>query len=352
MDLLHAETYLRYLKEPAQFRKEAEFQHSRNPDTTILVHEVQRAPELLNEVHSLLESRRCPFILTGSSARKLKRGGANLLAGRAAVCHLHPLTSQELGPRFDLDEVLRHGTLPPVVNAASQEEKRDILTAYTTMYLKEEIQAEGIARNIAGFSRFLDVAADQSGEVINYSSIARDVSLPARTVQNYFEILEYTLLAFKLEAFTMGARKRLALHPKTYLFDIGVLNALNRHLSNAIEPTRRGKLFEHLVVLETLRLLSYSGSEARAFYWRTSHGAEVDLIIEKNRKIFAAVEIKAKTSPGTAALSGLRAFREDHPHAHCLLVCEAPNPYELEFATVLPWRKYFEWLWKELAGRR
>jgi len=348
VDLLSSETYIRYLKDPGLFRKEAVHQLTSKGATTILVDEVQRIPDLLNEVHTILESHRPRFVLTGSSARKLKRGGANLLAGRAVVRHLHPLTVQEIASQFDLDQALRFGTLPPVVTAETPDDKADILRAYTYTYLKEEIQAEGIARNIAGFSRFLDVAADQSGEVTNFSMIGRDAFLPARTVQSYFEILEETLIALRLDAYTRSTRRRLALHPKIYLFDIGVWNALSRRLAGEFDATQRGKLFEHFIVLESLRLLSYGAGEGQGFYWRTNHGAEVDLVLERNGKLLAAIEIKAKKSISSAALSGLRSFREEHPRAQCIVVSEAPAAFKLDFATVLPWAEYLKWLADEV----
>ena len=349
VDLLRSDDYLRFLKDPSQFRREAEHQIDGGDVQTIFVDEVQRIPELLNEVHGLIESRRVRFVLTGSSARKLKRGGANLLAGRAAIRHLHPLTFLEMGKAFDLTQALRFGTLPPVAIADDDETRRGILRAYASTYLREEVQAEGLSRNIGGFSRFLDVAAAQSGEVLNYTAIASDVALPARTVQSYFEILEDTLLAFRLETYAKSARRRLARHPKVYFFDLGVLNALNQRLTGEIDATLRGKLFEHFIVLETLRLISYSGAEASAHYWLTNHGAEVDLVVEKNRRVLAAIEIKSKRTVGKDALSGLRAFRGDHPAARCLVVCEAPNPFDLDFATVLPWREYLAWLDEALS---
>lgn len=348
VNLLEGDTFLRYARSPETFRLEAQRRIEREGTRTIFVDEVQRLPELLNEVHRLLELHQCRFILTGSSARKLRRGGTNLLAGRAVVRELFPFVYAEIPDRFDLEEILRFGTLPAVFEQ-SPGDKVDILNAYANTYLREEIQQEGIVRNLGGFSRFLDLAAAQNGELVNFSAFGRECGLPTRTVQSYFEILEDTLIGFRLEPWMKSARRRLVAHPKLYLFDTGVTNAINRRLKDEPDSVLRGRLFEQLVVLEVHRMISYLGSEARIYFWRTNVGAEVDLLIENHGRLAAAVEIKASKTISGAAFSGLRSFRDVHFGVPLSVVCTAPEPFERDGIQVVPWRQFFEGL-PELLG--
>lgn len=334
---------MKYSKSPSLFRGEALEKVHKEKIRTICIDEVQRVPVLLNEVQALMAQVSCQFILTGSSARKLKRGGANLLAGRAAVRHLFPLLREEIGGDFRLGEALRFGTLPALLEK-DEEEKIDTLSAYANTYLREEIQAEGIVRNLGGFSRFLDLAASQSGELLSFSAVARECQLPTRTVQSYYEILEDTLLGFRLEPWRKSLRKRLVAHPKFYLFDLGVTNAINQRLRGVPDAELRGRLFEQFLVLETYRTLHYCKSESRLFFWQTNHGAEVDLLIERHGKIVAAFEIKASSRISGSHLSGIRAFREQHSKTPCAIVCTTEHPYEMEGVRVLPWERYLEGL--------
>ncbi|MBI2500283.1 MAG: ATP-binding protein [Deltaproteobacteria bacterium] len=341
IDLLHYEEVLKYSKAPDLFRREAIQKINKEKISTIFVDEIQRVPLILNEVHSLMESVSCQFILSGSSARKLKRGGANLLAGRAIQRFLFPFIYQEIHDEFDLEDCLRFGSLPAIYKK-TEREKIDILTAYTETYLKEEIQAEGLVRNLGGFSRFLEIASAQSGELVDFTALGREAQLTARTVQSYYEILEETLIGLRLPPWKKSVRKRLTAHPKFYFFDTGVTNSLNRRLLAPPDPLLRGRLFEQWVILETHRLLSYKQSEARLFYWRTNTGAEVDLLIEKHGKIVAAFEIKASRSVNRADLSGLRSFSEDYSRTKFFAISNVPNAYEIDAVLVLPWQEYLE----------
>ena len=287
VDLLETDLFLRYARAPELFRREAEEKISKQKVRTIFIDEVQRLPDLLNEVHLLIEKHRCQFILSGSSARKLRRGGANLLAGRAVERFLFPFVHAEIANSFDLEAALRFGTLP-AIHGRAQSEQIDVLGTYANTYLLEEIQQEGLVRNLGGFSRFLDLASAQCGELVNFSAFGRECGLPTRTVQAYYDILEDTLIGCRLEPWTRSARKWLVAHQKFYLF-------------------------EQLMVLETLRMLSYLRSEARLFFWRTNAGAEVDLLIERHGRLLGAFEIKASKRVAGANLSGLRAF-------HCPIV--------------------------------
>jgi predicted AAA+ superfamily ATPase len=339
-DLLQHDTFLRLSKDPALFRREVEAK-VREGVRVVFVDEVQKVPALLDEVHGLIERGGVRFILTGSSARKLKRGGANLLAGRAVTRRLYPLTIRELGDAFDLDRALRLGTLPAVV-IHREEAARDLLRSYGETYLREEIQAEAVVRNLGSFGRFLDVAAAQCGDILNYTAIGRDAALATRTVQEYFQVIEDTLLGFRLEAWAKSPRARLVKHPRFYLFDTGVTNALTHRLTAAGDPLTRGRLFEQWVILECLRLIDYLDLETRCYYWRTNQGAEVDLVFERHGRLVLAVEIKAKRRIAGADLSGLRSFAQAHPDVPRVVVCEVAEAHQVDETDVVPWRTFFE----------
>jgi predicted AAA+ superfamily ATPase len=346
VDLLRHDVFMRFAKEPGRFRSEVEAR-LRSGVRTIFVDEVQKVPALLDEVHGLIEDTKVRFLLTGSSARKLKRGGANLLAGRAATRRLHPLTVSEIGPAFDLERALRFGTLPAVVSG-DDEAARDLLSAYAEVYLREEVQDEGLVRNVGAFARFLDVAAAQSGEILNAAAVASDAGLSARTVRSYFEILEDTLVGFRLEAWSKSPRARLVAHPRFYFFDTGVTNALNHRLHAQPDPVSRGRLFEQWLVTECMRLVDYRFPETRLYYWRTNHGAEVDLLFERHGKLRLAVEIKSRPRISGADLTGLRSFAEAHPTVPRVVVATAPEPFRVDSIDVLPWRSFLERLDKWL----
>lgn len=342
LDLLHTDSFLKYAREPHLFRREVEYKLVHEGIQTVFVDEIQKVPPLLDEVQALLQAHpSLRFILTGSSPRKLKRGAANLLAGRLVQRRLFPFVHAELGEAFRLEEALIYGTLPPV-HGLERAEKTDILAAYAETYLREEIQAEGIVRNLGGFSRFLDIAAAQCGELVNYTAIGRDAGLPTRTVQAYYEILEDTLIALRLPAWRRSARKSMTAHPKFYLFDTGVTNAINHRLHGEPDRLLRGRLFEQWIVLEAHRYLDYQQSGCRLYYWRTRAGAEVDLLIERGGKLLAACEIKASRRVSGADLTGLRSLREEHPKVPLVLVSEVDQPFTLEDVSVLPWKGYVE----------
>ncbi len=339
VNLLHTEEFARYAKNPGQYRLDAEAK-SKTGVRCFVLDEVQRVPELLNEVHAMIERHPSwQFILLGSSARKLKRGGANLLGGRAVTRFLHPFTTEELGDRFDLDDALRFGTLPPLLDLSAAD-KQDVLRSYTETYLREEIQMEGLVRNLGGFYRFLEVAGSESGELLHFSNVARECQLPVRTVQSYYEVLEDTLVGFRLMPWMRSARKRLVAHPKFFFFDTGVTNAINRRLGAPPDPRLFGRLFEQFLVLEAHRILQYAGSETRLFFWRTNTGAEVDLLLERHGKLAGAYEFKTTKTVASADLSGLRSFRAEHPEVPLHLVYRGAHPYELDGVRVIPWKDF------------
>ena len=343
IDLLKSDILLKYKANPSQLRAECEFLIKEKMKFYVFIDEIQKCPELLNEVHYLIEKfdKKILFILTGSSARKLKKASVNMLAGRAWQYYLYPFTHVEIGATFDLDFAITRGTLPPIIDESIEDSFR-MLRTYVQTYLKEEILDEAIVRNIGAFSRFLDIAADQSGKIVNFSTIARDTGVSSNTVKGYYQILEDTLIALKLEPYLKSARKRLTMHPKYYLFDIGVINAINGRISpSSVKGTNTyGMLFEHFIILETYRLIHYAEKPYKIYHWRSSHGAEVDLIIEAEDALWA-VEIKSNPIVKSGNLTGLKSFMEDHPKAKPLCVSTCETPYMAGVIPVIPWKHFF-----------
>ena len=277
----------------------------------VLIDEVQKIPKLLDLVHLGIEEYGVSFFLTGSSARKLKRSGANLLAGRAFTFMLHPLTAAELADQFELTHALQFGSLPKIHALGSQEEKRLYLTSYCKTYLTEEIIIEQAIRKIDQFKEFLAVAAQCNGKILNYSKISRDIGSTDKTVKEYFQILEDTLIGFKLPAFHRSIRKSQKESPKFYLFDPGVKRALERTLSLPLLPQTYAfsDAFEHWVILEAHRLNDYFQKDFRFSFFRTDH-IEIDLIIERPGQPDLLVEVKSTshvTSHDTGSLERTRA---------------------------------------------
>jgi len=342
--LLDTETLLAYGREPGRFRREVEHWVKRHPGGIVVVDEIQKLPPLLDEIQFLLDSLRgrVTFVMTGSSARKLRRTSANLLGGRAWPYTLFPLTIRELGRDFDLGSVLRFGSLPPVIGRPEGFCRR-FLKAYAQTYLKEEILQEALVRNVPAFSRFLELAADQSGGLVNYSSFAAETGVASKTIREYYQVLEDTLVAFAVPPYTRSARKRLTRHPIYHLFDLGVCNALAGSL--AAQPTRGtsayGRLFEQFIVLELKRLLTYRELDWPMYYWRTAHGAEVDVVLETDDGVWA-IEIKSGATIRPTELSGLRSFREDHPDARLVCVADIDRPFSAGGIECLPWRSFFD----------
>ncbi len=343
-NLLEIETYIKYSRDPALFRQEIEYWLKKHPKGVVFVDEIQKLPLLLDQIHSMIETHkgRLTFIMTGSSARKIKRAPVNLLAGRAWSFNLFPLTYPEIGDAFHLKEVLRYGTLPIILTMEGKDKVRT-LKAYTETYLKEEILAESIVRNIPAFSRFLELAADQSGMSVNYNNFARETGVASKTIKEYYQVLEDTLLAFVLQPYLKSARKRVVSHPVYYLFDLGVLNALCRRLE--AEPVTGtdlyGRLFEHFILLEIYRLNRYSEKDWPMFYWRTSQGAEVDLVLDTGRGLWA-VEIKSTTRIRPSDLRGLYSFLGDYKGSKGICITAADRPYEVGGIECLPWQEFLQ----------
>lgn len=289
-DLLDDENFDLLHKDPKILKRIAETKQTE----WIFIDEIQRNPSLLNQIHKLIEEHGQKFILTGSSSRKLKRGSANLLAGRAFVNQLFPLTSIEMGTDFSLDQALAWGTLPKLLSLISVEEKKAYLKSYCFTYIKEEIQMEQLVRKLEPFRDFLEVAAQMSGKIINASSIAKDVGVDTVTVQSYYKILEETYIGFYLPAFHRSVRKSQKESPKFFLFDNGVKRALERSLESipVASTPMYGDLFEAFVIQEIFRLNIYFDKDYRLSYFATKNGSEIDLVLSRGRKIIL-IEIKS-----------------------------------------------------------
>ena len=305
----------------------------------VVIDEVQKLPRLLDVVHHLIEETELKFALTGSSARKLKRKGVNLLAGRASVYQLFPFSSQELGELFSLQQALEWGSLPAVINAASREERQEFLQAYVHTYLKEEIAEEQAVRQLEPFRKFLSVAAQSNTRLINYKKIAEDVGTSAVTVKTYFSILEDTLIGFLLEPFHESIRKSQRQSPKFYFFDTGIERALSRTLD---VPLREGtyaygSAFETFFMNEVVKRKHYLRKDFNLSYLRTKDDAEVDLIVERSPNDRILIEIKSTSRVQQSDCRNLNALAKAIDHRKALLVSRDPNPKQFDDVTAVPW---------------
>ena len=314
VDLLKPENHRRYLAYPERLYELVKG----NPDKrTIVIDEIQKVPALLSVVHSIVEEEKHrQFILTGSSARKLKRTGADLLAGRALKRVMHPFMAAELADKFNLATSLEEGLLPLLFHATVP---MDVLHSYISLYLHEEIQAEGLVRNLESFTRFLEVISFSHGSILNLTNVARECEVKRKTVENYIEILEDLLLAFHLPVFSRRAKRELITHPKFYLFDAGVYAALRpRGVLDRPEEIA-GTALEGLVAQHLRAWNDYSGNPCVLSFWRTRHGLEVDFIVY-GKDYFWAIEVKNATQIYSQDLKSLKVFLQDYPMANAFLL--------------------------------
>ena len=339
IDLLDPELELQLKQSPRLFWEQLA---ALKPKALVVVDEVQRVPALLDYVQKGTEEKRLIFILSGSSARKLKRGGANLLGGRAKDLKLHPLTAAEIGARFDVHKACQFGTLPKAAQLLAdhdEDEVRSLLRSYATTYVKEEIQAEALTRNVGAFQRFLHVAVQGNAQVIEFANISRECSVPSSTVKEYYSILEDTLLGDFLWPWDRSERKKA--RPKFYFFDCGVVRAIQNRLNDPPTPDELGFLFETWFVREIRRLRDYGNKEHEFSFWREGIH-EVDLLITGGHGPLLAVE--CKTGRDAVSPQTLRAFRARFPEVP--LVVASLNdkvPRRLETGIdVLPWLKVLE----------
>lgn len=330
-DLLDTSVYLALSRRPGQLAEEL------GPsDRIVVIDEIQRLPELLNEVHRLIEDRGVRFLLTGSSARRLRRGGVNLLGGRARTKYLHPLTWRELGGRFELARAAARGLLPSIYFS---DDPRADLEAYAGQYLQQEIVAEGATRNVPAFSRFLTIAALSNGTIVNFTNVANDAQVPRTTVYEYFEILKDTLVLHEVPAWTRTKTRKPLVSSKYYFFDVGIVGALQGRVFRPGTPEFGGAL-ETLLAHELISHRDYGAGEPIR-YWRSTSGFEADFIIGDH----TAVEVKAKEHVSAQDLRSLRALAEEKKLKRYVCVCLAARPRTVEGIAVIPYSSFLEALW-------
>ncbi len=334
-DLLKTDLKTKLLLQPSLIREEI---LARRP-SWVVIDEVQKVPALLDEIHWCLENTKTRFVLCGSSARKLHHGAANLLGGRACRYELFPLTTSEI-PSPDLSRILNHGLLPEHYLSNRPD---PLLKGYVVDYLNEEIMAEALTRNVPAFARFMDSVAVNHGGLLNYANVARDCGVHAKTVREYHQILEDTLLGHRLQPWRRSRSRRLIETEKFYLFDVGLVRSL-KGLREIQEGTDEfGRAFEHFLIEEVRAYLSYSENDRPMTFWRTSTDLEVDLVVGDME---LAVEFKSGSRIGNQEIKGLKALREDCPYKQGLMVCRTETPRQIDKdILMLPWQEFCRRLW-------
>lgn len=336
-NLLDQGLLLRLLGDPTLIRKEVEAKGLRN--CVVFIDEIQKCPTIMDEVHYMIEERGLRFLLTGSSARKLKKSGVNLLGGRGRDRHFHPLVWKELGPEhFQIERALNYGMIP---SHYFSEEADEDLASYVGRYLTEEIAGEGVSRNLPAFSRFLQVASTVNGQMLNYTAVANDAQISRSTVQNWFQVLYDTLLACEVKAYTKTVKRKAIETAKFYFFDTGVVRSLRRLPQVTRQQTEWGEFFEQFIMMEMKAWLDYFDPLGSLYYWRSTSQYEVDFIL--NEKF--AIEIKSSERITAKHLNGLKALREEGICSDYILVCAEERPRIEDGVEVLPWSIFLEQLW-------
>jgi len=334
-DLLKSEEFERLFRNPGLLREELK---NADPRNLVIIDEVQKIPQLLDEVHWLISNRNIRFVLCGSSARKLVRCGANLLGGRALRTVMYPLVSAEISD-FDLYKAIHNGMLPRHYMAQNPRRR---LQAYIGDYLNEEIRAEALSRNLLSFTRFMEIAAQCSGEMIVYKNIAQDCGVSANTVKEYFQILEQTMIGYLIPGFTATTKRRAISAPKFYYFDVGIVNYLLKRNNMAQGTEAFGHAFEHLMMQEIIAYLGYNYLEEKPTYWRTSSGYEVDCIIGNGR---VAIEFKSCDEVKSRHTRGLKAFSEEYPQARLIVVSMDKYKRVMNDIEIFPATEFLSELW-------
>jgi predicted AAA+ superfamily ATPase len=344
-DLLDAQTFRSLSANPGQMEERVRALRGRR--AVVVVDEIQKLPELLDEVHRLMELKKSlRFVLTGSSARKLRTGGRNLLGGRASLVRMHPIVYPEIrdvAPRRPWTDLLHWGGLPSVLTSDTPKER---LQAYVGLYLQEEIRSEGLARSIPNFSRFLETAAAMNGEIVNYTKLGHDAQLAPRTVRDYFEILQDTLVGDLLPPFRGTRTRKAVATEKLFFFDVGVVHALLERWTVPPRTTEYGRVLEHLVERELRASIDYLRSDRKLFFWKSLSQMEVDFVLAEGQKPVVAIEIKASRAIAPADLKGLRAFAEDWPRVRKIVVSLEPHARTTEDRIeILPVESFLSQLW-------
>jgi predicted AAA+ superfamily ATPase len=340
-DFLKTDFFIEVSKNPAILRERILAKDKKTLKHPIILDEVQKVPQVLDEVHWLIENEGLRFILCGSSARKLRRGHVNLLGGRAWRYEMFPLVTAEL-KNINLLRVLNHGMVPTHYLQDDQECKKS-LKAYMQDYLKEEVFAEGLTRNIPAFSRFFDAFGYSHGELTNYSNIARDCGVDSKTVKEYYQILIDTLLAVRVDPFKKRqSRSIITKAPKYYLFDVGVANYLRKQHLEEERGEEFGRAFEHFLLMEILAYRSYSGQDFTINFWRTKTGLEIDFILAGGE---IAIEIKGANRIDKRDLNALAAFTEEYSPKRSFVVCNEKEKRLHDKIEILPWKNFLQQLW-------
>lgn len=338
-NLLDGGLRLRLLADPTLMRQEMEARNLR--DCVVFIDEIQKCPELLDEVHLLIEQRGIRFLLSGSNARKLKRAGTNLLGGRARTKYLHPFVYLEVAEDNDLlEHIMARGLIPSHYLSEAPDED---LRSYVDTYLSEEIAAEGQARNLPAFARFLQTAAMLNAKMINYTNVANDAQVPRQTIRLWFQILIDTMLAYELPPYSTTVKRKAIETAKFYFFDIGVVRTLRRLPPILPESADFGEFFEHYLFMELKAWIDYRKPSSHLSYWRSISGYEVDFVIDDD----VAIEVKAAQIAHDKYLSGLKALREEGKIKRFFLVCREPRPRRVDGIDILPWREFLERLWAD-----
>lgn len=339
---------MKYKSDPGQFAKEIQYAYQSEGKKLFIVDEVQKLPELLDEVHRQIELHKdIRFVLTGSSARKLKKSGVNLLGGRASRFYLHPIVYPEFDKEKywnDFDKNLTFGFLPSVL--LSTDPWSDLLD-YVGLYLKEEIQQEALTRSLEGFSRFLNTVALTNAEQVNFTEVGNDAQVPPRTVREYYQVLEDTLIGRLVPAFTATVKRKAMTSAKFYLFDPGVTNVLLGRKSVSRKTKEFGGLLEQVIFGELSAFFDYQGLPDRIFYWRSTSKFEVDFLIKHESGKFTGIEVKSAVRPNRSDLKGLDALAEDITLEKRIVICLAEKPYvEQGGILVLPVVEFLDQLWR------
>ena len=336
-DLLQSDLFFSLSRSPHLLREEI---LASKPTKPVIIDEIQKIPAILDEVHYLMEKHHIRFILTGSSARKLKRGGANLLGGRAIYQQLFSLVSREI-PSLDLSRIINFGSLPAIYKSSRA---RSLLLSYVRTYLKEEIQAEGLVRRLQPFSLFLELAGQTNTELINYSNVASDVGVSSKTIKEYYCILEDTFIGYLLPPYQKTVRRKTVSMKKFYFFDIGVANALVNRWPIRSKTTEFGRSFEHFIFNEINAYLKYTEDNRKLCFWRSKNHQEVDFVIGDD----VAIEVKAGEEIHDRDLKGLKALCEEVPFRHKIIVSLTKRARLIDNQfLVLPYKKFLEKLWNK-----
>ncbi len=340
IDLLDPDTFDSFVLDKSNFKSLID--SNENKIKRVVIDEIQKIPELLDIIHSRIQKDKRQFVLTGSSSRRLKQKGTNLLAGRAWIYNLYPFSSTELATEFDLKKFLERGGLPDAYFTKDIESTREYLSAYSGTYLQKEIQEERWVRNIAPFRKFLSIASQMNGKILNKLSIARDVGVNDNTIANYFEILEDTLLGFFLPAYHSSARKAQILSPKFYFIDPGIKRALDRTIYTSLTPQTSawGDAFEHFIILEFVKNISYKRLGWKISYFKSKDGVEIDLIVDRPGSNKLLVEIKSKDNINELDAKALESLGKDlDPDADKWIISNDKIDKKIGSTQALHWKK-------------